>query len=112
MVKQNEKFSNEIRISENTSKVLQEAFQKTKNKIVELERNQHQLEQYSRRECLDFSGIPNALPPKELESFGIHALEEIGIMLIKFQITACHRLGRSERTIVNFVNRKDDENIR
>ena len=40
-VNQNENLSSELDISKNTSKVLQEAFQKTKGKITELERNQH-----------------------------------------------------------------------
>ena len=88
LVKQNEKLSSEVDISKNTSKVLQEAFQKTKDEIVELERNQHRLDQYWRRECLDFSGIPKTMPPKELESFVIHALEEIGIKVNKSQMNA------------------------
>ena len=33
----------------------------------------HWLAQYLRRECLDFPGMPNAVPPKGLESFVIHA---------------------------------------
>ena len=40
-VNQNENLSSELDISKNTSKVLQEAFQKTKGKIIELGRNQH-----------------------------------------------------------------------
>ena len=40
-VNQNENLSSEVDISKNTSKVLQKAFQKTKGKIIELERNQH-----------------------------------------------------------------------
>ena len=40
-VNQNENLSSELDISKNTSKVLQEAFQKAKGKIIELERNQH-----------------------------------------------------------------------
>ena len=49
--------------------------------------------------------------PNRLESFVIHALEEIGIKLNKSQIVACHRLGKSGRTTVKFLNRKDAENI-
>ena len=59
----------------------------------------------------NFSGIPNTVSPKELESFDIHGLEKIGIKLNKSQIGACHRLGKSERTIVKFLKRKDAENI-
>ena len=53
-----------------------------------------------------FSGIPNTAPPKVLERFVIHALEEIEIKLNKSQIIARHRLGKSEKTIVKFLNRK------
>ena len=41
----------------------------------------------------------------------IHALEEIGIKLNKSQIVACHRLGKSERTIAKFLNKTNTENI-
>lgn len=51
------------------------------------------------------------MPPKELESFIIHALEEIGIKLSKSRIVACHKLGKSERTIIKFLNGKGAENI-
>lgn len=51
------------------------------------------------------------MPPEELKSFIIHALEEIGIKLSKSQIVACHKLGKSERTIIKFLNRKSAENI-
>ena len=82
-------MTSEVAISKNTSKVFQEAFQKATDKIVEVEGNQHRLEQYSRRECLDFSRIPNTVTPKELESFVIHALEEIRFVLRKSQIVNC-----------------------
>ena len=45
LVKQNEELTS-----------LQEAFNTTSSKFVELERQHHKLEQYSRRECLGFSG--------------------------------------------------------
>ena len=72
LVKENEKLSSEI--SKYTSKVLQESFQNTNDKIVELERNQHRLERNFRKKCPDFSGILNTVPPKELKLFVIHAL--------------------------------------
>lgn len=59
LVNQNEKFSSKVAISKNMSKFFQKAFQKTTGKMVKLERNQHRLEQYLRRECLEFSGISN-----------------------------------------------------
>lgn len=87
---------------------MREAFQKTNDKIAELERNHHRLVQYSRRECLDFSGIPNAVPPKESEIFVIHALEEIGINLNKSQIVAWHRqrLGKTGKNYGQIFKQK------
>ena len=46
IVKQNEEISGKAAAAQNTSKILQEAFQKTNEKLVDLERQQHKLEQY------------------------------------------------------------------
>ena len=78
-----------------------------KKKIIGIE---SKLEQYSRRECLDFSGIPGSVAPKDLESFILRLFQKIGIDLDESQIVACHRLGKTDRTIVKFLNRKDAEN--
>ena len=40
-----------------------------------------------------------------------YLLQEIGINLDKSRIVACHRLGKADRTIVKFLNRKDAENV-
>ena len=60
---------------------------------------------------MDFSGIPNSVAPKDLENFILPLLQEIGINLDKSHIIAFHRLGKSDRTIVKFLNRKDAENV-
>ena len=98
-------------MAQNASKILQEAFNTTSSKLVELERQHHKLEQYSRRECLDFSGIPISVASKDLENFILRLLQEIGIDLDKSRIVACHRMGKTDRTIVKFLNRKDAENV-
>ena len=36
-----------------------------------------------------------------------YLLQEIGINLDKSRIVACHRLGKTDRMIVKFLNRKD-----
>ena len=46
IVKQNEELSSKVAVAQNTSKILQEAFQKTNEKLVELERQQRKLDQY------------------------------------------------------------------
>ena len=46
-----------------------------------------------------------------LENFVLRPLREIGVDLDKSWIVACHRLGKTDRTIVKFLNRKDAENV-
>ena len=48
---------------------------------------------------------------KDLENFILRLLQEIGINLDKSRIVACHRLGKTDRTFVKFLNRKDAENV-
>ena len=50
-------------------------------------------------------------PPEKFKSFIIYAIEEIGITLNKSQVVNCHRLGKSEKTTVKVLNRKDAKNI-
>ena len=58
---------------------------------------------------MDFSGIPNSVASEGLENFILRLLQEIGINLDKSHIIACHRLGKEDRAIVKFLNRKDAE---
>ena len=60
---------------------------------------------------MDFSGIPNSVAPKDLENFILRLWQEIGTNLDKSRIAACHRLGKIDRMIVKFLNRKDAENV-
>ena len=111
LAKENEELTSHVSVAQNASKILQEAFKTTSSKLVELERQHHKLEQYTRSECLDFSGIPNSVAPKDLENFILLLLQEISINLDKSRIVSCHRLGKTDRTIVKFLNRKDAENV-
>ena len=111
LAKSNDELKSDVSVAQNASKILQEAFKTTSSKLVELERQHHKLEQYTRRECLDFSGIPNSVAPKDLENFILHLLQEIGINLDKSRTVAWHRLGKTDRTTVKFLNRKDAENV-
>ena len=111
LTKNNEELTSHVLVAQNASKILQEDFKTASSKLVELERQHHKLEQYTRRECLDFSGIPNSVAPKDLENFILRLLQEIDINLDKSRIVACHRLGKTDRTIVKFLNRKDAENV-
>ena len=57
LAKKNEEITSNVSVAQNGSKILQEAFKTTSRKLLELERQHHKLEQYTRRECLNFSGI-------------------------------------------------------
>ena len=111
LAKKNEELTSHVSVAQNASKILPETFKTTNSKLVELEIQQHKLEQYTRRECLDFSGIPNSVAPKDLENVILRLLQEIGINLDKSRIVPCHRLGKTDITIVKFLKRKDAENV-
>ena len=111
LAKKNEELTSHVSVAQNASKILQEALKTASSKLVELERQHHKLEQYTRRECLDFSGIPNSVAPKHLENFILRLLQKIGISFDKLRIVACHRLENTVRTIVKLLNWKDAENV-
>ena len=60
---------------------------------------------------MNFSGIPSSVASKDLENFILCLFQEIGVDLDELRIVACHRLGKTDRTIVNFLNREDAENV-
>ena len=71
------------------------------------------VEQYSRRECLVISGIPDYIPQSNLESTVLNIINKMGLKNVSsFEVTACHRLYKDyndkfpARTIIKFTNRK------
>ena len=85
-------------------------------RVTELEKQQAKMEQYSRRNDVEISGISNEVSDENLEKKVIDICKESGIDLNPYDIEACHRLpsGRvntsnSKRVIVKFVNRKHSE---
>ena len=55
------------------------------------------------------AGIPQNVTIKNLEDTVIKIFEKIGISIDKRMIAACHRIGKTTKTIVKFANRKDAE---
>lgn len=81
-------------------------------KIVSVETEVNRLEQYGRRNNVEFSGFPEAITDKDLEKSVINLLSEIDVVVEEKDIEACHRIGRRSdkgprRTVVRFVNRKN-----
>ena len=64
-------------------------------------------QQYSRRECLDISGIKDDVSDTDLEGKVVELLSGVGVALeADKDIQACHRYGRKKTVIVKFTNRK------
>ena len=83
------------------------------DEIYSLDTRLIQMEQYSRRESLIISGIPDNIPQSELEPLVLGILRSIGVLNISsYHVCACHRLAiksndrYSARTIIKFTNRK------
>ena len=71
-------------------------------------------EQYSRRDCIIITGIPDYIEHENLEENVIYILKEMGLnQLSSYDIAACHRLPKKDnnrfpaKTIVKFISRKD-----
>lgn len=92
---------------------LEELVNDLKDKNFELDCRVIECEQYSRRENLVISGIPEEIKDiQELSDTVVFTLKKLGIHIGLKDISACHRLGRYDRNdrfprrvIVRFVNR-------
>ena len=84
--------------------------------VTELEKQQAKMEQYSRRNNVEISGISNEVSDKNLEKKVIDICKESGIDLNPCDKEACHRLpsrrvntNNSKCVIVKFIKRKHSE---
>ena len=103
---ENRKLTSELVITKNVNSRLQQ-------RIMNLEQNQAKGEQYSRRNNVELSGIPNSICDEGLENNVINICKESGIDVDARDIEGCHWLllsrnsrGLDKRVIVKFGNRK------
>ena len=75
-------------------------------------------EQYNRHNCVEFSGIPDAINNNKLEEIVIKTCKHVNIDVSETDTEAFHRLpisrnatNVSKRVIVKFVNQKHTESI-
>ena len=87
----NQKLQNDIAIVKYVNNKFEE-------KIVYLEKNQAKEEQYSRRNNVEISGIPNNIPDKDLENTVISICKDSGVEIDLNDIEGCHRLPLSRNT--------------
>ena len=84
------------------------------DRFIDIEKNVLNLEQYTRRENFEISGIPDEIDQNNLEDKVLDLINENlhddNDKLTKSDIQACHRLGKvgqRRNVIVRMVNRKD-----
>ena len=104
-------LQSKIIVAEKTTKTVQENISSSNSKITELERSIHKLEQYSRTECVEITGIPWDIPHVILEGVVIKLPNKIDVSLIKNDMVACDRLANSDRAIIKVLNRNHAEQI-
>ena len=67
--------------------------------------------QYSRCECVEVIGILKSVDSRDLEHTVCKVFNSIGFDIEEDRIEACHRLTKSDRTIVKFSRRKDCQHL-
>ena len=75
-----------------------------------LERKCAANEHYSRRECLELSGIPDSIPNNNLEETVLKIFNETGVTVNTRDVEACHRLNQKanpKKVIIKLSKRKD-----
>lgn len=87
------------------------------DELIEIERDNSELQQYIRRNNIEIAGIPDSVKQDELEAKVIEIGKAVDVQICPKDIEACHRLYQKQnqqgpkRTVVRFVNRKLAENL-
>ena len=80
-----------------------------------LERQCWANEQYSRRECLEISGVPESVSDKDLEGKVLNLFQKIDIEVHPDNIEGCHWVKSNagpKKVIIKMSRRKDADKIR
>ena len=103
--KENEVLRSKVSAAEKTSLTISTNYKNINEKVIEMERNLHRLEQYSRREDIEIAGILGSITNELLEEHVLLVSEKLDVVLEAMDIVACHRLGKTNRVIVKPLNR-------
>ena len=87
---------------------------KLREQIVSLERQCLSNSQYSRRECLELSGLPDSMENAELGNTALQLFKKLYVEIDSSNLQDCHWLPSKgpKRVIVKFPKRKDANRIR
>jgi len=97
------KIHSDLEISKNVSNLLH-------NRVISLERKLADQAQYSRRECLEITGIPTSVTNTDLEDRILSIFDKINVEVSAKDVEACHRIGSKGTTIIKLSRRKDVKN--
>ena len=81
------------------------------DRVTELEKSHYLYLQYGRRSTIEITGIPANVDQKDLEGHVINIFKEANVKvhgnsLDHMDIEACHRIGKKNKVIARFTNRK------
>ena len=99
---ENEVLKSKLSVAEKTSLTISASYKNINEKDIEMERNMHRMEQYSRRECIEIVGIPSSITNDLLEEHVLLIFEKLGVVLETMDIVACHRMGKITELLLNF----------
>ena len=80
-------------------------------RIIQLERNAITNSQYSRRETIELNPVPAEIHDDVLEENVCKALSLTGVNVVPEDLQACHRMKRSDRVILKFKCRKQNQSL-
>ena len=67
--------------------------------------------QYSKRDCLEISGIPSSVIDNDLEDVVCKAITKAGVEVSEKDVEECHRVGKWDTTIVKFFKSKVSKQV-
>ena len=109
--KENGVLKSKVSSAEKTSMTLSTNYKNINEKVIEMERNMHRLEQYFRRACIEIAGIPSSITNDLLEVHVLLIFEKLDVALEAMDIVVCHRLEKVNGVIVKLLIRKDSQYI-
>ena len=83
-------------------------------KVINMERQCWNNSQYSRRECLEVTGIPDPAESKDLEQTVLKVFEKLEVTMDLANIEDCHWIktsNGSKKVIIKLLKRKDTAKI-
>ena len=111
LMESNQKLSSQFIFVKNVNTLLEKG-------VIELEKSQPKVKQYSRRNNVEISGISHEILDNNLKDKVIDICKDAGIEIGHMDSESCHRLpfsknnaGGAKRLIVKFVNRKHSEDM-